>query len=263
MCFADTNKTSSLQIYLRHEFFVADPLKLFKVKAAFKYWPGESIRGSQETLCWRINEGRTTMIRIWWKADSHMLHGVCLFHRKKQDWWTDFYVLSLTKSAKGRRKERKEQTWCLSLFVHMFMSVYRCEGEVQLTCTLALVSQQRMSHDSDNTAEGTLQITEKETSQQNKNFQSFRSALCLCHTCHHPSDAQWSMLLLWHRNMKSVNYVAVGNGALLTIINYPLQRACTTVEHIFPPSCTSNDKYPPLHRLCEGYQVCLLKNHHV
>ncbi len=47
-----------------------------------------------------------------------------------------------------------------------------------------------------------------------------------------------------------------------------LQRASArTLNHVstsfFLPACTSGDKYPSLHRLCEGYRDCLLNNRHV
>lgn len=68
---------------------------------------------------------------------------------------------------KDEEKECKEQPRCLSLLVRVYECVlYMCEGEIQLTCTQARVSPRRMSRDSDNTAGGTLQIPNKETSWQ-------------------------------------------------------------------------------------------------
>ena len=69
------------------------------------------------------------------------------------------------------------------------------------------------------------------------------------------------MLQLRQKNMKSVNYVAGGNAALVE--RHPL----TSAESHFSTSSSLLyiwwQIFLPPKRLCEGYQGCLLNNHHV
>lgn len=170
-----------------------------------------------------------------------MLHGACLFQGKKQGWW-DFHVLSLTKRDKGWEGEWVEETWYLSFFAHFYecdwvctlvflwMQVCVCLGEVLLTCKQAHVSLQGMTHDPGNTVEDKLQITHKETAEYHIYthkgnlpklllFSVFLSSSISLFTWQE-TEAHSSMLLPWHKKMKSVTYVAEGgNCALYNLIH--------------------------------------------
>lgn len=162
------------------------------------------------------------------------------------------------------------------------MCVCVCEGEVQLTCKQARVSPHGTSHDPGNTAGDILQITEQETdchsrmsSKKNKMLQS----IFLCALSLSPAIIPFCLLLTGNRH--TLKHVAAPTSEheiselccrrkRCTVERHPLplQRASAcTLNHFstsfFLPACTSGDKYPSLHRLHEGYQGCLLNNHHV
>lgn len=156
------------------------------------------------------------------------------------------------------------------------MCVCLCEGEVQLTCKQAHISPHGMSHDPGNTEEDNLQNYTKEPDHhgwifyiQNKILRSFSFSLFLCHPPSSTSllswqetDAHSSMSLLWHQHTKSVNWFQRNKMLHCWASCINLFRA-RQHKPPFPPSCTSNDKFLSLYRLCEGYQGCLLNNHHV
>lgn len=90
------------------------------------------------------------------------------------------------------------------------------EGEVQLTCKQARISPQRMSHDSGNTAEGNLKMTQKKLTI--KILQKYSRHPFLKHVA--------------AQNMKSVNYVA--GGKRCTVEHHLLTSAESVSMYINP-----------------------------
>ena len=157
----------------------------------------------------------------------------------------------------------------------MCLSVWR---EVELTCRQARVSPQGMSHDPGNTDEDTLENPKKkkltteyftENTHTHTHTKEKPPKLFLCSRSVSAAIIGLSVLLTGNRgmlqlrqkNMKSVNYVAGGNAALVE--RHPL----TSAESHFSTSSSLLyiwwQIFLPPKRLCEGYQGCLLNNHHV